>query len=116
MDDVITTTVRTQDPAEMAKHYTWKKQLLELCSVIVFASLLGLMLVRLWQNVDVRANAVLLAVAFLVSMVVADLISGLVHWLADAWATVEFPFLGPTLIKNFREHHADPKALTRKGL
>jgi ubiquitin-conjugating enzyme E2 variant len=103
-------------PELQAKYYTWKKQLLEHCSVAVFSVLLVYMVWRLWNEVDVRGHALLLTGAFLSSMVVADLISGLVHWLADTWGTVEFPILGPTLIKNFREHHSDPKALTRKGL
>ncbi|MBI3722784.1 carotenoid synthesis regulator CarF, partial [bacterium] len=108
--------VQQQSAADLAKHYTWKKQLLEVCSVVVFTTLFALMLLRLWRELDLRVYAWLLSLAFAMSMVVADLVSGLVHWLADTWGTVEFPILGPTLIKNFREHHADPKALTRKGL
>ena len=116
MDQDTLGTVRQQSAAELAKHYTWRKQLLELCSVLVFSALLSLMLARLVRQVDLRANAVLLGTAFLLSMAAADLVSGLVHWLADTWGTVDVPILGPTLVKNFREHHSDPKALTRKGL
>ena len=116
MSESVTLKVQQQDAKELARHYTWKKQLLELCSVIVFGVLLAFMLYRLNREVDLRGHIGLLVGAFLLSMVVADLISGLVHWLADTWATVEFPILGPTLIKNFREHHSDPLALTRKGL
>jgi ubiquitin-conjugating enzyme E2 variant len=116
MEPDVVTKVRQQDAKELGKHYTWKKQLLEACSVALFSALMIVMLVLLWQHVDLQANAGLVAIAFFTSMVTADLISGLVHWLADTWGTVEFPLLGPTLIKNFREHHADPKALTRKGL
>lgn len=108
--------VRQQDAKELGRHYTWKKQLLEHCSVIVFAGLLAVLLYRLNREIDLKGNGVLIAVAFFASMVVADLISGIVHWLADTWGTVEIPILGPTLIKNFREHHSDPLALTRKGL
>ena len=108
--------IQQQSASDLAKHYTWKKQLLEVCSVLVFSALMVVMAVRLWRFVDLRANATLIFVAFFTSMVTADLISGLVHWLADTWGTVEIPILGPTLIKNFREHHSDPKALARKGL
>jgi ubiquitin-conjugating enzyme E2 variant len=108
--------IHQQAASDLAKHYTWKKQLLEVCSVLVFGALMVVMAARLWQYVDLRANLTLIVVAFLTSMITADLISGLVHWLADTWGTVEIPILGPTLIKNFREHHSDPKALTRKGL
>lgn len=117
-DDVLSIEkqVHQQSAQDLAKHYTWKKQLLEFCSVAVFAVLMGFMLYRLQRAFDLRANAMLIGVAFFLSMIVADLISGLVHWLADTWGTVDVPILGPTLVKNFREHHSDPKALTRKGL
>jgi ubiquitin-conjugating enzyme E2 variant len=113
--DNLAGTVRQQDAKDLAKHYTWKKQLLEACSVLVFTVLLLLMLFRLSQ-IDLRPHVWSLVASFLIAMVAADLASGLVHWLADTWGTVEFPILGPTLIKNFREHHSDPLALTRKGL
>ncbi len=113
-DDVLGA-VQQQDAAELGKHYTWKKQLLEWCSVIVFS---GLLVAMIWQlaQIDLRPHVALIVVAFLSSMVAADVVSGLVHWLANTWGTVEIPILGPTLIKNFREHHSDPKALARKGL
>jgi ubiquitin-conjugating enzyme E2 variant len=107
--------VQQQDAKELAKHYTWKKRLLETCSVLVFVVLYGFALARA-RSLDLGSHALLLGGAFFAGMVAADLVSGLVHWLADTWGTVEVPILGPTLIKNFREHHADPKALTRKGL
>jgi ubiquitin-conjugating enzyme E2 variant len=107
--------VKLQDAQELGRHYTWKKQLLEVCSVLVFGTLMVVMLERL-ARIEVRPPLWVLAIVFGLSMVVADLISGIVHWLADTWGTVEIPILGPTLIKNFREHHSDPKALTRKGL
>jgi ubiquitin-conjugating enzyme E2 variant len=107
--------VQQQDAKELGRHYTWKKQLLEVCSVVVFSALLAVMVAKL-ARIDLRPHLLSIAVAFGASMMVADFISGLVHWLADTWGTVEIPILGPTLIKNFREHHSDPKALTRKGL
>jgi ubiquitin-conjugating enzyme E2 variant len=112
----IVSAIEQQSAVDLGRHYTWKKQLLEVCSVIVFTCLMAVALYKAWTRVDLRANAGIFAAAFFLSMVVADFISGFVHWLADTWGTVEIPILGPTLIKNFREHHADPKALTRKGL
>jgi hypothetical protein len=46
----------------------------------------------------------------------ADLITGLVHWGFDTYGSEEFPVLGRAFIRPFREHHVDPKAMTRHSL
>jgi hypothetical protein len=42
----------------------------------------------------------------------ADIISGLVHWLADTYGKVTWPIIGNTFIRSFLEHHIDPKSIT----
>ncbi len=108
--------IEQQDADELRAHYTWKKKALEGGSVVVFTGLVAAMVVRLMQATDLWAHGWLLLVAFLVGMIAADFVSGFVHWLADTWGTVELPILGPTLVKNFREHHAAPRDLAKKGL
>lgn len=46
----------------------------------------------------------------------ADFASGFVHWACDRYGSGETPFLGPHFIVPFREHHVDPKGITRHGL
>jgi ubiquitin-conjugating enzyme E2 variant len=43
----------------------------------------------------------------------ADLLSGSVHWLADRYFAPETPLIGSLLIAPFRDHHADEEQITR---
>ena len=54
--------------------------------------------------------------AALAAVLAADLVSGLVHWICDRFFSEETPLIGRILIHPFREHHADPLAITRHGL
>lgn len=46
----------------------------------------------------------------------ADLFSGLVHWVCDSFGSSTTPIWGPMLVKPFRDHHQDPLQITRISL
>lgn len=45
----------------------------------------------------------------------ADLVTGICHWLCDRVLHPATPILGRALVRAFREHHDDPLAMTRGG-
>ena len=48
---------------------------------------------------------------FLLSILLADFFSGLVHFLCDNFGSAETPLLGPNFIKAFLDHHDDPQGM-----
>ena len=41
----------------------------------------------------------------------ADGLTGLVHWTCDTWGDERTRWIGPSLIRSFREHHRDERAM-----
>jgi hypothetical protein len=46
----------------------------------------------------------------------ADLMTGLIHWVCDSFGSETTPIWGPMLVGPFRRHHRDPFAITRISL
>lgn len=89
--------------------------LLELVAVIAFTALLAPLLLRLARGISTPTAAFGALACALLGYLLADIASGIVHWLCDRFLEEDTPLLGPLVIVPFRDHHRDPRAMTRHG-
>lgn len=95
----------------LAQGYSRGMRALEVFSIVSFLGLVSALAFKLWR--PALDHPVQVAVAGFLGFLAADLVSGLVHWLADTWGSPELPVIGPSLIRPFRHHHVDPLEITR---
>ncbi|GAB0100808.1 transmembrane protein 189 [Sergentomyia squamirostris] len=97
---------------ELANLYSSGKRSQEIICVCLC---IGLMILNLYLIVRhfrfERISIVIMAA--LCGILTADFGSGLVHWAADTWGSVELPIIGKNFLRPFREHHIDPTSITR---
>ncbi|QDE92340.1 carotenoid synthesis regulator CarF [Myxococcus xanthus] len=103
--------VRQQDAQVLAQGYSPAIRAMEIAAIVSFVSLEVALVYRLWGNP--YAGTWMLLSAVLLGYLAADFVSGFVHWMGDTWGSTEMPLLGKALIRPFREHHVDEKAITR---
>jgi len=58
----------------------------------------------------------LVILAIPISLVLGDLVSGMVHWAADTYCSEDTPIVGPSFVKPFRRHHIYPRDITTHHL
>lgn len=94
--------------------YKNRYRIIEIASILGYLALSALIAHKVWQGVAFRPSVFwLLPWIGFAAIIGADLVSGLVHWACDTYGTPKTTFVGPKFIAPFREHHHDPKAMTR---
>ena len=103
--------IRQREHGALRAGYSRGVRRFEIGSIVIFAVSMTWLAFRIGPRV--AGAPFLVLTAFMLGYVVADFISGVVHWAADTWGTPEWPVVGKALIRPFREHHVDAKEITR---
>jgi len=98
--------------ALLASKYTRSKRNVEIGCVFTAATLFGISFIRVCDKFFLQNIWVFLC-ACVLSMYLADFFSGIVHWMADTWGSLDTPYVGGSFIRSFREHHLEPTAIAR---
>ncbi|CAL1537559.1 unnamed protein product [Lymnaea stagnalis] len=97
---------------ELASKYTAGKRFQETVSLFISIILLAVNFYYLVFYFNPSQWSMILFCALL-GIITADFCSGVVHWGADTWGSVDLPIVGSGFIRPFREHHIDPTSITR---
>jgi len=89
------------------------KALLDRMAVATFVVAWSILVVRAAPEVFAAGEWTATAAAVLLGYLLADLLAGCVHWIADRFFEPTTPLLGPLLIAPFREHHEDQLGIAR---
>ncbi len=97
---------------------TLGRKIVDTGAFVVFFVLLAILLADLFEAYAERTPAQRIVwplLALPLALLISDLLSGIVHFLADNYGTEDTLFVGKRFCKPFRDHHLDPTGITRRG-
>ena len=100
------------DASVLASGYTRTQHVMNVVGLVAFAAS------ALWVGEHVfmhDVGAVELTLGLLLGWVLTDFICGFIHWAGDTWGRTDMRLIGRMFVRSFREHHVDPRAITRHG-
>ena len=100
-------------PLPMLEQTSAARRFFSILSIVTAGSLLTAGIVRLLNGIG-QFDWVLLAAAG-GGMLLADFLSGLIHWSADTWGKETMPVIGHRLLHPFRVHHVNPDDFLRRS-
>jgi hypothetical protein len=88
-------------------------RVLEIVSITFVFAALSFLGFRIYRAVARARDLLGVGAAALAGYLVADFISGFVHWAGDTVGDEHTPVFGPNFVRPFRYHHVDQKDITR---
>ena len=88
---------------------------LELIATVAFFLLFAFLAIRVGSFSLRFQHWAIITMSAIFGYLLADFVSGWMHWFCDTFFEEVSPVIGPLIIQPFREHHRDPLAMTRHG-
>jgi len=90
-----------------------KIEVIETLAVLSFAATSLLCVLAVVYRGGLEATLLVLVPALFLAHFLADLLSGLIHWVCDSFGCASTRFWGLALIGSFRRHHDTPRDITK---
>ena len=101
------------DTPNISPGYSRSHRAVETISIVLVFGMLVAMAIRIGRSMQSTGDWFYLGCTALTGYLTADFLSGLVHWAGDTIGDETTPILGKNFVLPFRQHHVDPKDISR---